>query len=336
MEGEKINNAPDSSEAKGRDKSLSSLYSVIYAIIAIWGIYLAIPFMAEYKQGHLPQRLFVENGHISLSIFGDYFGALNCLFAGLAFAAVYISIKQQSQSINIQQNELKAQLEEAREQTKLQIKFQFSEEFYRRINLLKAIEHDISYNNEKGLDAIVPLASNICQLLTYIEKNDCKEACKYYRSHMHQIRVALDKFKVWGNTFLALTDGIFTHHNECATYEKPSAKDPDAYTKIEAERNNAIQHYLTILIASTIWGEQYLLLLLYYRSDNLKITQMLKHPDFARGAKARLARNPQHQELFHWIYFIDKEKKLEEEIAKICQKYHEEQSKPSPEELAPS
>jgi len=48
--------------------------------------------------------------------FGDVFGVLNCLFSGLAFAGVIISILMQKEELNLQRQELKETREELKKQ----------------------------------------------------------------------------------------------------------------------------------------------------------------------------------------------------------------------------
>lgn len=51
--------------------------------------------------------------------FGDMFGALSCLFSGLAFAGLIVTIRQQSHDLNQQREEMKNTVAEAKAQTQL-------------------------------------------------------------------------------------------------------------------------------------------------------------------------------------------------------------------------
>ncbi|PJG59914.1 hypothetical protein [Aeromonas cavernicola] len=65
---------------------------------------------------------YVKNNSIvvfgaDLGTFGDYYGPLNALFSGFAFAGVLISIFQQSQQLGIAKSEMEVQSEQFRLQT---------------------------------------------------------------------------------------------------------------------------------------------------------------------------------------------------------------------------
>lgn len=51
--------------------------------------------------------------------FGDMFGALSCLFSGLAFAGLIVTIRQQNHDLKLQREELRNTVAEAKAQTKL-------------------------------------------------------------------------------------------------------------------------------------------------------------------------------------------------------------------------
>ena len=94
--------------------------------------------------------------------FGDMFGFLSCLFSGLAFAGIIVTIRQQSFDLELQRNELRRANEEAASQTKqfeeqtkqfkeqiaLSQRSQEQDEFYRRLSFLKQLESEIIYKWE--------------------------------------------------------------------------------------------------------------------------------------------------------------------------------------------
>lgn len=94
--------------------------------------------------------------------FGDMFGFLSCLFSGLAFAGIIVTIRQQSFDLELQRNELRKANEEAAGQTKqfeeqtkqfkeqiaLSQRSQEQDEFYRRLSFLKQLESEIIYKWE--------------------------------------------------------------------------------------------------------------------------------------------------------------------------------------------
>ena len=123
--------------------------------------------------------------------FGDMFGALTCLFSGLAIAGVVAMLRQQHQEMKEARNEfskqteqfeaqtqlLKQQIDEAQHASAEQIKFakksQTKDEIYRRIDYVKrlesnccvikeepiqsntAITHPVSHKGVEALDIII-------------------------------------------------------------------------------------------------------------------------------------------------------------------------------------
>lgn len=69
-----------------------------------------------------------------LGTFGDYYGPLNALFSGFAFAGVLISIFQQSQQLIIAKSEMEVQSEQFRLQTSAMKKQMFETTFFQLLN----------------------------------------------------------------------------------------------------------------------------------------------------------------------------------------------------------
>lgn len=104
-------------------------------------------------------------------IFGDQFGALSCLFSGLAFAGLIATLKQQHD-----------EMQEMQKQAKIS---QLTDEIYRRIDYVKkleasccliteekvqsnfAITHSVSH---KGLEAIDIIVTNIEKIINWDDK----------------------------------------------------------------------------------------------------------------------------------------------------------------------
>jgi len=84
------------------------------AIIALW---FTSPFIVDYVTTHESTK------NISISEFGDSYGAINALFSGLAFLVIYYNIRQTQESINSQTEQIRLQREELglqREELKIQ------------------------------------------------------------------------------------------------------------------------------------------------------------------------------------------------------------------------
>ncbi len=80
-------------------------------VIATWA---ATWFIMYRLYGHLPSS---DLRWISANEFGDMFGCLSCLFSGLAFAGLIVSIKQQRVDIQRQVAEMRCSQEEFQKQT---------------------------------------------------------------------------------------------------------------------------------------------------------------------------------------------------------------------------
>lgn len=380
MGGRNQNDMPSSSENAKRDNSLRLLYIATGLVILVWLIYLAcpplhFPFLSEMLRPFLPHAFFTDGKHINLSVIGDYFGALNCLFAGLAYAAVVVSIKQQSktieqqcksiehqgksiehqgksieqqgksieqqsksleqqsksleqqgqsleqqsQSITIQQEELKAQLaeianraKEAKEQNDLQRKFQLSNEFYRRLSLLKTTEQDIIYSNKHGIAAMIALAKRLDDIICKIQTNESLAARDDWKDHKQDIESALDLFSIWGQCFLSLAHDVYNHIASQAKHEIANLPNTDKEykrnkkTELLKEAKESIQHYHTVLINSSVWAGHYLLLLLYSTTDSdFKLNRLKRNPMFASKQIAGHAREERYQYLFQRLYHIE-------------------------------
>lgn len=329
-ETQKEEKSSNSSSPKHDDSNIL-LRNVSGLIFIIWFLYLTcapriIPGFKCLVYWVLPHGLlYDEKGDINWGTLGDYFGALNCLFAGLAFAAVYVSIRQQSKAINIQQNELDAQLEEmkdsvkeAREQTKLQIKYQFSDEFYRRINMLKSIEKDITYKDFHGIEAVIELASDIDNLILSIIDNKLAEASSTIQRERHHILLALDTFTVWGKSFISLASDVYSQGATQAILGIKNAKKREEIKLLLKQCKTYVLHYHSIMISSSIWGEHYLLLLLYNAiEENSEINKLKRIPDFCSGQTAEKARTKRYQYIFKSLYFINMNMDIDKQISDI-------------------
>lgn len=297
-ETQKEEESSNSSSPKHDDSNIL-LRNVSGLIFIIWLLYLTcapriIPGFKCLAYWLLPHGLLYDDkGAINWATFGDYFGALNCLFAGLAFAAVYVSIRQQSKSIAIQQKELKAQLDEmansvkeAKKQNELQREYQFADEFYRRINLLKLIEKDIWFNKSSGQIAILEITSNLATIIGHIRVGEIKQAEKVIApkngSGLHEMVIGLDMFSIWTETFTNIVIWLqeyFCQELEIKTREASSISDTTLKEQTIANACNDLAkkqaHYEAVLISSTFWATLSLLVIQLHKKSKLHIIEAL-------------------------------------------------------------
>lgn len=133
-------NTPETQKPRGKEKTSSSQapndirefikWGVI--VLCIWISYLFASYLLVYLSKFILPQVFMNDGTFQIGAFGDYFGALNTLFAGLAFAGIIITIRQQSADFQATKHEM-------REQTK---QFKIAD-FYRRVELLQRLENKI-------------------------------------------------------------------------------------------------------------------------------------------------------------------------------------------------
>lgn len=154
-----------------KDSFLGVFTIAIIIVILIWISYLFLAhiLVPEALKTYLPKGLFDPKGNIELGTLGDYFGALNTLFAGLAFAGLIVTIRQQSKDLQATKDEMHKQTSQFKEQNQQTKITQIKEDIYNRISLIKQIEREIEIfsweNGEKsilrGAHAIEILGNNI-------------------------------------------------------------------------------------------------------------------------------------------------------------------------------
>lgn len=278
--------------------------------------------------------------------FGDQFGGLNAIISGFAFVGIYISLHLQRKELRLQRHDLQLQREEmkkSREEAKKQTKqyeeqvqlgknAQFADDFYRRISLLKTLEQDITYSNAKGAGATVRLASHINRIITLLLNSKLEEATDFFIQNHRRIFLAIDKFKVWGNSFLSLVSDIREQHTIQAFFKIKEIDENEGGDRILKIINKSARHYQTILIESTTWGEQYLLILIYNTIIKRKkdaIATLSKNRSFGHGSLTEHAKQAQYQSLFSKLYFINQEDDLASQVAMIFHDIHDNDGKVS-------
>lgn len=171
-----------------KDSFLGLFATAIVIVFLIWisYLFLAHSLVSDALKTYLPKGLFDSKGNIELGTLGDYFGALNTLFAGLAFAGLIVTIRQQSKDLQATKDEMQKQTSQFKEQNQQNKIAQIKEDIYNRISLIKQIERDIkifSWENGNrtvivGTHAIETLGNNILHITSELfpDEEDLREA----------------------------------------------------------------------------------------------------------------------------------------------------------------
>lgn len=169
--------------------------------------------------------------------FGDMFGFLSCLFSGLAFAGLIVTIRQQRDDLELQRQELKRANDEAEAQTKQfeeQTK-QFNEQieltrqaqkidaFYRRLSHLRQQHEDIYYYEDKktykGIIAIICLLNEAFKLLENIketlEKGINKEIILEDTTGL--VSNFWPNVYIWAHSYFGIVQEILSENSEIST-----------------------------------------------------------------------------------------------------------------------
>ena len=108
----------DPKEKKNEEKNNYTRQLLIWGgvVIVFWLFYSSLLFW-----GHciLPIPDSLAQHKDTIGVFGDYFGALNALFAGLAFAGLIVTIRQQSADLKATKDEMQNQTAQFAKQTEL-------------------------------------------------------------------------------------------------------------------------------------------------------------------------------------------------------------------------
>ncbi len=168
---------------------------IFAAVILLWFAYWCVTtlFMSELE--HRGQ-------------FGDMFGAINALFAGLAFAGVIWAIILQKNELSLQREELKLQRDEL-ERTRKEIKGQkeqleaqdqtlkkqnFEDSFFQLLRFHNEIVGSLSFIDSTGRGSFAQLNANLSNLFTNDESDREFEeiwrefANRHYRNVDHYFR----------------------------------------------------------------------------------------------------------------------------------------------------
>lgn len=142
MESRQKSGKPTEEKIKFFDKLWPWVTIIFVAQIAYW--YFVISHF--HNSGEASQNW------ANAGTFGDLFGGLTCLFSGLAFAGLIVTIRQQSREIRLQIDEQEStrlefekQTEQFTEQNKLYKIQGYQADIYRRIELLKDLEKEVIF-----------------------------------------------------------------------------------------------------------------------------------------------------------------------------------------------
>lgn len=250
-------------------------FGVVTIIIAYWGI-MSLIYKAKFFQPWLEPNEF-----------GDMFGFLSCLFSGLAFAGLIVTIRQQKEDLELQRKELQRANNEAAEQTEqfeAQTK-QFQEQielarqaqkidaFYRRLSHLRQQHEDIYYYEDKktykGIIAIICLHNEAFKLLKYIKETLEKGINKEIILEDPTVSVSnsWSNVYIWAHSYFGIVQEILSENSEIST-------------------NN---EFLNILVNSLTPAECDLLYIMNLVIDKPEIKQTLK----ALETSSTLFRNAQ-------------------------------------------
>lgn len=146
-------------------------------ILVIWLAYMfahhLVPF---FVKDWLPDIFRDNKGQFQIGTFGDYFGALNTLFAGLAFAGLIVTIRQQSADLQATKDEMSRHTEQFKKQNEQERINAIKGDIYNRIILFKQFEKDIElnlidngkmrkYSGSKALQELAIRTDDICLTL---------------------------------------------------------------------------------------------------------------------------------------------------------------------------
>ena len=141
-------------------------------VLGFWLLYLAVLFWADDICAYFKYTPHINHSS-TFGVFGDYFGALNAFFAGLAFAGIIVTIRQQSADLQATKEEMRMSREEMEEQTRQFKKDYLSNSFYRRLELIQKLEKAVDYirvdeegkpekiHGERALEEIAVMMINI-------------------------------------------------------------------------------------------------------------------------------------------------------------------------------
>lgn len=216
-------NQTDDESSKNFINELFKWGSIVFII---WILYcFAYNFVPTWITEKLP-IIFREDGRFQIGAFGDYFGALNTLFAGLAFAGIIVTIRQQSADLQATKYEMRNQTAQFERQNLLSKLSQIKEEVHNRLNWVKQLEKDIELPLHKreeihvyrGAQALNELTSMLDEIvLTLFPDEDYTDKTPNLNlitdDYMHYY-VAFQYTTSWINSICTLLDDMHAYFLE--------------------------------------------------------------------------------------------------------------------------
>lgn len=192
-------------------------------VFLIWLLYcFADSLVPSWIAARLPE-IFRENGQLQIGTFGDYFGALNALFAGLAFAGIIVTIRQQSADLRATKKEMRNQTAQFERQNLLSKLSQIKEEVHNRLNWVKQLEKDIEvplhedgkihiYRGAQALNELTAMLDEIVKTLFPDEDyTDKTPNLNLITEHYMHYYVAFQYTTSWINSICTLLDDMYAH-----------------------------------------------------------------------------------------------------------------------------
>lgn len=180
---------------------------------AFWLVYLVVlPHILPlpYIKALIPGLIDNDGG---IGTFGDYFGALNTLFAGFAFAGIIISIRQQSADLQATKQEMRGQT--------LQFKLnRAADDIYRRFSLIHELEQSIEFSRYHQEDeskmigeaALFEICHTLQQLFIVIfpdeDKNDRGLSLNHIQADCISLAISFEYLDAWLKSYRALIEDI--------------------------------------------------------------------------------------------------------------------------------
>ncbi len=219
--------------------------------------------------------------------FGDSYGALNTLFAGLAFAGIIISIVLQSQELRETREELRGQKEQLERQA-------FENAFFQMLRLHNEIANSFKYrtpnppqNLFEGKDCFAALRRDVKAFVADVNNGASVEDryAKFYFLHAHS---NLGHF--------------FRNLYQIVKYvDRSDVKDKKFYTNIVRAQLSSDELYLLFYNAlSSLGRERFFPLIVKFQFlEQLPYTKDIQHGDAIKFGKYAFGENPD------WLQFLD-------------------------------
>lgn len=203
---------------------------------------------------------------------GDMFGALNAFISGCAFIGVIISLYLQRQDLKLQRKDLALQLQEMREarkeseeqtkQFKEQVEIgklaQFSDAFYRRVELLQSLRNYVIFEEEaytRGKAIGDKLSGVIAWQMMHDRFRCALRAPDYPIDRLAAHRETLSGISAWHKTFIMLIYDTITYFHD---YQYSDNANP-----IECFNHDEVSHYIRVVLNTFTKYEKDFMLLLF-------------------------------------------------------------------------